>query len=44
MSSFRNIKIGIIGSTGAVGVETLKLLSELNHPLDKIFYLLLSAL
>lgn len=37
MSSFRNIKIGIIGSTGAVGVETLKLLSELNHPLDNIF-------
>ncbi|MBL06843.1 MAG: aspartate-semialdehyde dehydrogenase [Chloroflexi bacterium] len=28
--------IGIIGSTGAVGVEALKLLSEISHPVDKI--------
>ena len=32
----RNANIGIIGSTGAVGVEALKLLSELAHPVDKI--------
>ncbi len=32
----RNSNIGIIGSTGAVGVEALKLLSELAHPVDKI--------
>ena len=37
MNSLRNIKIGIIGATGSVGVETLKLLSESNHPLDNIF-------
>lgn len=32
----RNANIGIIGSTGAVGVEALKLLSEIAHPADKI--------
>ena len=32
----RNANIGIIGSTGAVGVEALKLLSEIEHPVDKI--------
>lgn len=37
MNSLASIKIGIIGATGAVGVETLKLLSEINHPLDNIF-------
>ena len=31
-----NANIGIIGSTGAVGVEALKLLSEIAHPADKI--------
>jgi len=37
MYSLKNIRIGIIGATGAVGIETLKLLSELNHPSDKLF-------
>ena len=32
----RNANIGIIGSTGAVGVEALKLLSESAHPAEKI--------
>ena len=32
----RNANIGIIGSTGAVGVEALKLLSEIVHPAEKI--------
>ena len=32
----RNANIGIIGSTGAVGVEALKLLSEIAHPAEKI--------
>ena len=32
----RIANIGIIGSTGAVGVEALKLLSEIAHPADKI--------
>ena len=32
----RNANIGIIGSTGAVGVEALKLLSAIAHPADKI--------
>ena len=32
----RNANIGIIGSTGAVGVEALKILSEIAHPADKI--------
>lgn len=37
MNNLASIKIGIVGATGAVGVETLKLLSEINHPLDNIF-------
>ena len=34
--NLKNANIGIIGATGAVGVEALKLLSEINHPADNI--------
>ena len=36
MTNLREINIGIIGATGAVGVEALKLLEKNNHPKDKI--------
>ena len=35
--NLKNANIGIIGATGAVGVEALKLLSEINHPADNIY-------
>ncbi len=34
--NLKNANIGIIGATGAVGIEALKLLSEINHPPEKI--------
>jgi len=34
--NLKSANIGIIGATGAVGVEALKLLSEINHPAEKI--------
>ena len=34
--NLKNINIGIIGATGAVGVEALKLLAEINHPANNI--------
>ena len=34
--NLKNANIGIIGATGAVGVEALKLLSEINHPAENI--------
>ena len=36
MTKLSEINIGIIGATGAVGVEALKLLEKNNHPNDKI--------
>ena len=36
MTNLSEINIGIIGATGAVGVEALKLLEKNNHPKDKI--------
>tara|TARA_B100001250_G_C19816492_1_gene798706 strand:+ start:4359 stop:5369 length:1011 start_codon:yes stop_codon:yes gene_type:complete len=34
--NLKNVNIGIIGATGAVGVEALKLLAEINHPANNI--------
>ncbi len=34
--NLKNTNIGIIGATGAVGVEALNLLSEINHPAKNI--------
>ena len=31
------LNIGIIGATGAVGTQALKLLSKRKHPIQKIF-------
>ena len=36
MTNLSEINIGIVGATGAVGVEALKLLEKNNHPKDKI--------
>ena len=36
MTKLSDINIGIIGATGAVGVEALKLLEKINHPKNKI--------
>lgn len=36
MTNLSDINIGIIGATGAVGVEALKLLEKINHPKNKI--------
>lgn len=36
MTKLTDINIGIIGATGAVGVEALKLLEKINHPKNKI--------
>ena len=36
MTKLSDINIGIIGATGAVGVEALKLLEQINHPKNKI--------
>ena len=36
MTKLSDINIGIIGATGAVGVEALKLLEKNNHPKNKI--------
>ena len=36
MTNLSDINIGIIGATGAVGVEALKLLEKNNHPKNKI--------
>ena len=36
MTKLSDIKIGIIGATGAVGVEALKLVEKINHPKNKI--------
>lgn len=34
--NLKNVNIGIVGATGAVGVEALKLLAEINHPANNI--------
>jgi len=34
--NLKNVNIGIVGATGAVGVEALKLLEKINHPKNKI--------
>jgi|TARA_B100001540_G_scaffold43969_2_gene39141 aspartate-semialdehyde dehydrogenase len=36
LTKLSDINIGIIGATGAVGVEALKLLEKINHPKNKI--------
>ena len=36
MTKLSDLNIGIIGATGAVGVEALKLLEKINHPKNKI--------
>ena len=36
MTKLSDINIGIIGATGAVGVEALNLLEKINHPKNKI--------
>jgi len=36
LTNLSEINIGIVGATGAVGVEALKLLEKNNHPKDKI--------
>ena len=34
--NLKNVNIGIVGATGAVGVEALKLLAEIDHPANNI--------